>query len=142
MASISAFWSIPGNVERLMELVAEKKYTGTEIARIMGITRNMCLGKAHRMRLQMLAPDNPYSKARSRPTKPRSQPLPKPLPAPADEPEFLGLEIMELSDATCRYPKGDSAPFSYCGRATEHGPYCRFHGQVCMVKPLPRQRAA
>lgn len=52
------------------------------------------------------------------------QPVRKP---PKDEPASLNLSLMQLTDATCKWPHGDDAPFFFCGHSTENGSYCAFH---------------
>jgi GcrA cell cycle regulator len=49
----------------------------------------------------------------------------------ADAPPHLALTLLELNDATCRYPRG-SETFTFCGQPTEADrPYCGFHLRLC-----------
>ena len=57
--------------------------------------------------------------------------------APADSPAHLGLTLFELTNATCRYPRG-AENFSFCGQPVEAGrPYCRSHMRLCQA---PQER--
>jgi GcrA cell cycle regulator len=112
----------------------------TEIARLMSetfgieLTRNACIGKAHRLGLPMRGhrtgprkPHPPHVK-RSKMIKVRiDAPIP---PEPEPTPEG-GLTIYQLRDGVCHWPGGgvqDRPPFLYCGEAAPLGmPYCADH---------------
>ena len=56
-----------------------------------------------------------------------------------DAPAHLGLTLFELTDATCRYPRGAEA-FTFCGQpAQADRPYCGFHMRLCYA---PAERVA
>jgi len=56
-----------------------------------------------------------------------------------DAPEHLGLSLLELTDTTCRYPRGAEI-FSFCGQPAEAGrPYCGFHMRLCYAPPSERR---
>lgn len=55
------------------------------------------------------------------------KPLPQPPEAFSDRAP-LNLTLLELTNATCKWPHGDEAPFEYCGHETFGvQPYCPFH---------------
>lgn len=55
------------------------------------------------------------------------KPLPQPPEAFSDRAP-LNLTLLELTNATCKWPHGDEAPFEYCGHETfGFQPYCPFH---------------
>ena len=55
--------------------------------------------------------------------------------------EPVHLTLLELTDATCRWPFGDGTaqhPFSFCGCATrDESPYCDEHHAIAYVPPRP-----
>jgi GcrA cell cycle regulator len=126
--------SVPWTTEqedRLRVLVAEGK-SFSAMAAELGVTRNACIGKAHRLRL----PSGPkVAKPRPPPPVPWRAANPKPPPpAKAAKPRRSGgaVAFMGLTDKTCRWPlfAGDE-PFHmkrYCGRVPVTGsPYCKTH---------------
>lgn len=83
--------------------------TGSEIAEILGISRNAVIGKAHRLKLSG-----------------RQSPIKKKL----DKPSFLAL-----TEKMCRWPFGDpkKSDFHFCGEFAEHAPYCPEHRKIAYV---------
>lgn len=99
------------------------------------MTRNACIGVISRMNLAKRA----TLSFTSRPIRPRMPP--KPIePVPDNFPPSLHLDMIEVSDATCRWPEGDG-PFFFCGDAP-HGKsvYCEFHHSVSRVVPHPARK--
>lgn len=58
-------------------------------------------------------------------------------PLPGTEP----IDIMALTDATCRWPIGER-PTLYCGAFTDHGPYCPTHTKLGTFSPLHSPQAS
>jgi len=59
----------------------------------------------------------------------------KPQPA-----EFLGIELWNLKDGHCRYPRGTAAPYLYCGQPTkEDSSYCAYCHSLCYDRVRTRQ---
>lgn len=53
------------------------------------------------------------------------------------------LQLVELSDRTCKWPNGDplSEEFSFCGNASaETGPYCKYHSRIAFQPASERRR--
>ena len=132
--------------ERLKKLWQENMLSASQVAQKLGITRNAVLGKANRLRL----PTHKAKTSKGHIRKPVKKPKPvavapigiidEPVPA---EPEFLGLTLMELSPASCRFPRGDKAPFEYCGQMQQDGSrYCRFHHQLAYLSVSSRPKFA
>ena len=132
------------------------------IAEKMGLkSRNMVIGKAHRLKLparpRRTGPSKAPKKtnprrmvlrsiARQRVIREQGKPPVADLyispPLPPDEPVSLDIELLDLKPCHCRYPHGDN-PFLFCGHpAKAFGtPYCEFHHDVCN-RPMIRRRAA
>jgi GcrA cell cycle regulator len=102
------------------------------------LTRNACVGKAHRLGLPQrghrTGPRKPSHPNRKKvkmvrvdaPIEP--EPEPEPEPVEAEEP---GISIYQLTGTTCRWPLGSITsrpPFRYCGcRCDVELPYCDTH---------------
>lgn len=44
----------------------------------------------------------------------------------------IGLQLMELGPDDCRYPFGDSTPYTFCGDTAIVGSsYCELHHMIC-----------
>lgn len=134
-----------------------------------GVTRNAVIGKVHRLglsgRVTPQRPARPRTRKLREPSHPGRQPIlptagatalkpaqrPEMMPRPAPEPEPIRLvdipkgervNILMLSDKTCRWPVGDpgSEDFFFCGHAPKDGvPYCEYHARLA-YQPLQDRR--
>jgi len=53
------------------------------------------------------------------------------------------LQLVQLSERTCKWPNGDplSEDFSFCGAETgETGPYCTYHSRIAFQPAAERRR--
>ena len=130
-----------------------------------GITRNAVIGKVHRLGLSGRAKSPSSSAPRAR--KPRSHMMRVSRPMsrgnnalalafemePEPEPELIEniipigqrRTLLELTEATCRWPIGDpaSAEFFFCGGTPLTGlPYCSYHSRVAYQPASDRRRPA
>lgn len=138
-----------------------KDLSGGQIATLMHKTRNSIIGRAHRMKLARRR--NPGNRTTRKPRSPKllrvkrpvgkrriscvklgnagQVPRPKPVAiAPCQPPLMLGL--MDISDATCRFPIGDpkDTNFGFCGHNPKDGSsYCEGHHALCYV-PMEERR--
>jgi len=104
------------------------------------LTRNACIGKAHRLGLPQrghrTAPRKPYNhgtkKERVKMIKVRVD-APVPPPVEVERPDWAvgGLTIYETREGDCKWPLGPTyarPPFVYCGAPSLLGrPYCKTH---------------
>lgn len=110
-------------------------------------TRNACIGKAVRTGLQ-----RPRRKAEGRPRlavnqdrastqrvrQGRVSGTPYVEVIQPDEPQHLGLSLLQTTDATCKFPRGEQN-FTFCGHPTQEGSaYCSFHHRLCWRPPESR----
>ncbi|WP_367716200.1 GcrA family cell cycle regulator [Nitratireductor sp. GISD-1A_MAKvit] len=54
------------------------------------------------------------------------------------------LELVQLTETTCKWPNGDplSEDFSFCGNETgENGPYCGYHSRLAYQPASERRRS-
>jgi hypothetical protein len=103
------------------------------------LTRNACIGKAHRLGLPQrgfrTGPRKPYTngkKERPKMIKVRVD-APVPPPVEVERPDWAagGLTIYETREGDCKWPLGPTLarpPFVYCGAPSLLGrPYCKTH---------------
>jgi GcrA cell cycle regulator len=112
------------------------------------LTRNACIGKAHRLGLPMrgrrTGPRKPYTHAKKK-EKPKmiKVRVEAPIPPPVDPERPLwavgGLLIQELREGDCKWPLGPTfarPPFVYCGGPSLLGrSYCKTHTDRSTGKP-------
>jgi GcrA cell cycle regulator len=152
-------------VELLKKLWADGLSASQIAAQLGNITRNAVIGKVHRLGLSGRA-KSPSSSV-PRPRKPRAASMLRisrpsirgntalalaydvelePEPVPYDNIIPLGQRrtLLELNEATCRWPIGDPghAEFFFCGGNTVTGlPYCAYHSRVA-YQPAAARRAS
>ena len=103
-------------VDVLKQLWDEGK-TASQIASVLGITRNAVIGKAHRIGVSR-----------------------RPSPIKRRKP---GVTILELTDRMCKWPIGDPRDndFRFCGKQSANGlPYCQDHCLQAYQQPSSRRR--
>ncbi len=156
-------------VELLKRLWSEGLSASQIAGEFGGITRNAVIGKVHRLGLSGRAkaptaavprPRKPRAPAQfirqARPMTrgntalaPRSAPLfeveAEPEPAIVDNVIPMGQRctILQLTEATCRWPVGDpgSSDFFFCGGRTASGlPYCAHHCRIAYQPVHDRRR--
>jgi GcrA cell cycle regulator len=127
-------------VEALKELWASGWSSG-HIARLLGVTRNAVMGKIHKLGLHKThRPAGTTEPAAHIPPNsawlhPKAAPPSLPPEPPSDG---KGIQFTELTNVTCRWPKGtpgDEA-FCFCGSPTadlsDSRPYCAAHTQLAI----------
>lgn len=154
-------------VATLTKLWADGLSASQIAAELGGVTRNAVIGKVHRLGLSGRA--KPASSSAKRPKRARSGYNSKPRTAgrngvasknnlgissrPVIEdipvPECKKLDLVELTEKTCKWPHGDPATddFHFCGNnVKEDNPYCEYHCrlayQVTTDRRRERQRSA
>lgn len=154
-------------VELLKRLWSEGLSASQIASELGGITRNAVIGKVHRLglsgRIKGTAPARPR-KARSEAPAPRPASRPTtigntalahalepvmeaaPAPAPVADnvvPLSQRCSIMNLTEATCRWPVGEpgTESFYFCGARSATGmPYCTHHARMAYQPNLDRRR--
>jgi len=134
-----------------------------------GVTRNAVIGKVHRLGLsgrvtpqRAACPRPRRTREPSHPGRPllridgatalkpmhRPQPVVRPQPEPepirlVDIPQGERVNILMLSERTCKWPVGDpgAEDFCFCGHAPKAsgGPYCDYHARIA-YQPLQDRR--
>ena len=125
---------------KCLALKLSARKTAQKLSEITGqtITRNAVIGKAKREGLELNAVIGGRPKGYQPPRKHTAQWKPKsriPMPNLSTETaqpyEFLGLNIHELKDNSCRYIEGEvPGVHSYCGQPTFHGSWCEHHFKI------------
>jgi hypothetical protein len=136
-------------VTSLRQFIVEK-YSASQAAFELGISRNAAIGKAARLGLNfesqhaknMYRADRPRVRDADRPVQVRRVPTKvAPLPPMAPEPNARNLTLMELQSDECHYIVTADSPFLYCGHPIQKGyAYCEHHKRIVWVPPTARQR--
>lgn len=154
-------------VELLKKLWSDGLSASQIAAELGAVTRNAVIGKVHRLGLSGRA--KAPSSGVSRPRKPRSASQMLRVSRPSirgntalahayeyeedPEPELtenvipIGQRrtLLELTEATCRWPIGDpgTPEFFFCGGNSLPGlPYCHYHSRIAYQPPGERRRSA
>lgn len=160
-------------VAQLSKLWADGLSASQIAAELGGVTRNAVIGKVHRLGLSGRAKSSSSgaSKPRRKPSAPRTGGYsrttrsgggPRTIGAtalkmdadldvlldakPVEDvvvPISRKLELLQLTEATCKWPTGDPTlpGFSFCGHQTaDDKPYCGYHSKVAFQPPSERRR--
>ena len=138
--------------DRIVELTRlwNEGLSTAEIGKMLGISKNAVVGKAHRLHLSSrpspirrlaMRPGQPVRLREARPAvvaldlPMRSPSAPAPRPAPVE------TRVLALSNQKCMWPVGHPGEqdFRFCGdRALVGKPYCAEHCAVAYVKAKPK----
>jgi len=150
-------------VELLKKLWADGLSASQIAGELGGITRNAVIGKVHRLGLSGRAKSASSAAPRPRKARPASHMMRVPRASirgntalaydydAEPEPELVEAVIpleqrrtlVQLTDATCRWPVGDpgSPDFFFCGGQTkEDSPYCAHHSRIAYQPITDRRR--
>jgi len=148
-------------VALLTKLWADGLSASQVAAELGGVTRNAVIGKVHRLGLSGRAKSPSSSSPRPRKARSSSHMLRVSRPqmrgntalaydyAAEPEPELIEIPLeqrktlLQLNDATCRWPVGDpgGADFFFCGGESNEGsPYCSYHSRVAYQPASDRRR--
>lgn len=137
----SDFWT-PERTEKFVGLWNEGRLSASSIADVLcasegrKVSRNAILGKAHRMKLKQRVVKVRAPIARRAPEPKLPVPKLRPrralvfAPMPRDDLDVPRLRLVNLTDATCRWPVGDpkASGFGFCGLEVADGrSYCAAH---------------
>lgn len=111
-------------------------WSASDIACRLNITRNAVIGIVDRHLhgiVRHKSKNSPKAKAALKVMADAPKAEPRPAPAPRKmklpEPVNLALNMMDLTQESCRFPHGDG-PFVFCGQKTdEDHPYCPYHAE-------------
>jgi len=140
----SEIWP-PERIEHLKTLRLEG-HSASEIADILGCSKNSVIGKLHRLGMLTKQPTDPTRVSRARPA--RVAPV-TPLPRPIDLPQRRGkpVKLTELQHWMCRFGLGDprSPDSRFCGEPTidDKSSWCAACAKrVFVVMPARLRRSA
>lgn len=154
----------PEREKCLKEMWLSREYSAQQIADKLGnVTRNAVIGKANRLQLSKLIETAPSAKTKTtRKNVKNGNEIPKidkqaneaikKVKAKAkasnkdkvlNEPEFLNLKLLDLTDSTCKWPVNEEKvkDYCFCGVTTDStSPYCEYHAQKAFHNLRTRQR--
>lgn len=123
----------------------KKGYSGSQIGKVVGITRNAVMGRVFRLRKAGVDVDSrtveavqKYEEVKKNYRKPRVA-LPK---KEAEQQELTyGIPFQRLVSGACRYVinEGSAANYIFCGLPADMGAYCKHHYKLCYV-PVERKK--
>ena len=126
---------------------ADRKLSASSIAKIIGVTRNAIIGKAHRLGLESrkknAEPGQLIEKRRQQPIHRRREPRPPQLKVIGRRPppsmahiKARHISLIDLKEGDCKFPYGDG-PFTFCGCKNRDvdTPFCAEH---CAIVYAPR----
>lgn len=140
----------PELIKELKKLWKKGLTTG-EIGRVIGMSKNAVVGKAHRLGLEsrpspIKREETPKKEKVSRLVKKETKPAPKkeqPIAVETAEPvktvkktksgKNKGVKLVDLKPTSCRWPEGDpkDPDFHFCGKEAVPGKsYCEEHCAV------------
>jgi len=147
-------------VALLSKLWADGLSASQIAAELGGVTRNAVIGKVHRLGLSGRA--KPANSSIKRPKRASNKGYGKSKSSPRSgnkgmslsvvtrtviedipEPESLKMNLVDLTECTCRWPSGDPATsdFHFCGHKTkEDSPYCEYHSRLAYQPTTDRRR--
>jgi GcrA cell cycle regulator len=147
----------PERVARMKFLWLDGKSAG-EVAREIGATRNMVIGKVHRMGLHRQRPERLTIEAMQRGAVRRAaveralKLKPEPLPAPSEVlPKSRPTVLAKLDHTHCRWPLSNPKEegFHFCGAPiverkkggrVQRSSYCEAHARLSVRSPDTRDR--
>lgn len=136
-------------IEKLKELWPTMP--ASEIAKILGVTRNAIIGKTHRLGLvkgQSVAPEKLAArKTEKAARKAKKPPVEKPaatavptvaVEAPVEQP--VGIPLFDLRHDQCHWVIGEPENFSCCGApaSSPGSAWCAAHRKIVYVPPRNR----
>lgn len=121
----------------------EQKYSSSQAAVELGITRSAAIGKAHRLGINFKSEIKTNSTVQATVRRKRiAQRKFKVIPM-EPEPDSRNLEFGELEKNDCRYPVTEDRPFLFCGQPKAEGSsYCAHHHHKCWQPAPARVREA
>jgi GcrA cell cycle regulator len=111
-----------------------------DIGRLVGVTKNAIVGKAHRLGLP--ARPSPIKRDASQPR--LSVARPAPHPKPAERRAHPSVALVNTNGLACKWPFGHpgDTDFGFCGAPSLEGkPYCPEHYERAYILPKPKQNA-
>ena len=127
------------NVDQEIIKLWDRGFSGTQIARVVGLTRNSVMGRVFRMRKAGIIVGSRTIYRGDMSGRKRAIEAAK---DPAERESDIGIGFWRLKNDTCKYALNDG-PFPhyvFCGLPTHTRSYCKEHHDLCYVPPQPRRK--
>jgi len=122
----------------------EQGFSGSHIAKELYVTRNVVMGRIHRMRKGGITVDSRTidQPVRVPPKKNYRKPYPAPKPEPVEASPKQGVRFLDLQFGGCKYVMNDGNPSSYifCGLPAADKSYCKEHHKICYLPKEPKRK--
>jgi len=122
----------------------EQGFSGSHIAKELYVTRNVVMGRVHRMRKGGINLDSRTITPTTLipPKRNYRKPYPAPKPEPVQAPRTQGVRFIDLQFGDCKYVMNDgpASSFIFCGIPAKDRSYCEEHRKVCYVPPEGRRK--
>jgi GcrA cell cycle regulator len=132
-------------IKILTHMWADASNSASQIGAEIGVSKNAVIGMRKRLGLPARRDGRPVQKTEPQEAKPKPQkrrgssffippsrraaPKFRAHPQPAkDAPAPRMLDLVDLTERTCKWPVTNETPIKFCGHQKESGvPYCAFH---------------
>ena len=124
--------------------------TSSEIANHFGVTRNVIMGRFHRLRsagflgykdISFLTPKK-FKKPRKTKEEETAEIKRITKEHMGEKRKLMGYSLMELGFGMCRYPIKEEQPkeYRFCGQPTWKQSYCEEHHKLCLYPAEKREK--
>jgi GcrA cell cycle regulator len=120
--------------------------SGSQIAKVLRISRNAVIGKVHRLELPHRTAAKPINVAHIRKPvhrKPKLRAVVKPVAVVVAKPAVsqiaLNVGLLDLTRTMCRWPTSGDKPHLFCGVECGEATYCAHHAAMAFTPRISKK---